>query len=345
MNFIEDKELNLTEEGNDLLNGQSYSKILKQIIQEAPEKTFTIGLFGEWGSGKSSIIKTVKDSLENDNAEKIKFVVYDAWKYVNDSFHRMFLLTLQKELNFERSDLMKKFYSNNSEDSEVKIKFNISSFNWVLFLFAILILISLFFINYGNEKIGFSIAILSLFSTLFFKCLNELKIVNQKPYLFAPEQFEECFKQMISKSLKKNTVFEKLQNWVKGENYITDIDKLIIVLDNIDRCSCEVAYNLLTNIKSFMNEYHNLIFVIPVDDRALKKHIINSKNSNKDAEEFFRKFFNVELRIKSLENVELFDYTSHLNEKYNLKLNADTIDIIASEYATNPRRIDRKSVV
>ena len=209
---------------------------------------------------------------------------------------------------------MKKFYSNNSEDSEVKIKFNISSFNWVLFLFAILILISLFFINYGNEKIGFSIAILSLFSTLFFKCLNELKIVNQKPYLFAPEQFEECFKQMISKSLKKNTVFEKLQNWVKGENYITDIDKLIIVLDNIDRCSCEVAYNLLTNIKSFMNEYHNLIFVIPVDDRALKKHIINSKNSNKDAEEFFRKFFNVELRIKSLENVELFDYTSHLNE-------------------------------
>lgn len=339
MNFIEDKELNLTEEGNDLLNGQSYSKILKQIIQEAPEKTFTIGLFGEWGSGKSSIIKTVKDSLENDNAEKIKFVVYDAWKYVNDSFHRMFLLTLQKELNFERSDLMKKFYSNNSEDSEVKIKFNISSFNWVLFLFAILILISLFFISYGNEKIGFSIAILSLFSTLFFKCFNELKVVNQKPYLFAPEQFEECFKQMISKSLKKNTVFEKLQNWVKGENYITDIDKLIIVLDNIDRCSCEVAYNLLTNIKSFMNEYHNLIFIIPVDDRALKKHIINSKNSDKDAEEFFRKFFNVELRIKSLENVELFDYTSHLNEKYNLKLNADTIDIIASEYATNPRRI------
>jgi len=65
MNFIEDKELNLKEEGNDLLNGKSYSDTLKQIIKNAPSKgTFCVGLFGEWGSGKSSIIKTVKDDFE-----------------------------------------------------------------------------------------------------------------------------------------------------------------------------------------------------------------------------------------------------------------------------------------
>ena len=54
MNFIEDKELNLKKEGNDLLNGKSYSETLKQIIQNTPKKgTFCIGLFGEWGNGKS----------------------------------------------------------------------------------------------------------------------------------------------------------------------------------------------------------------------------------------------------------------------------------------------------
>ena len=40
MNFIEDKELNLKKEGNDLLNGKSYSETLKQIIQNTYQYLF-----------------------------------------------------------------------------------------------------------------------------------------------------------------------------------------------------------------------------------------------------------------------------------------------------------------
>ena len=343
MNFIEDKELNLKEKNNDLLNGKSYAETLKQIIQKAPEKgTFCIGVFGEWGSGKSSIIKTVKDDLTRDPKHngKIKFVIYDAWKYVNDSFRRMFLLNLQEKLGLGRTDLMEKFYCNKTIDQKIELKFSEKHFNIVLViallgivLFSILMALKMFTMA---ANVGFTISLVSLLTVLIFKCFNELKTSSNIPYLFAPEQFEDCFMDIISKTLKKNSIIKVIKEWVTGKN---QNDKLIIVIDNIDRCNCETAYELLTNIKNFMGDYDGLIFIIPIDDRALKKHLINDKNSDKDAEEFLRKFFNVELRIKPLENVELYDFANKLNIKHKLNLKPDTINIVANEYATNPRRI------
>ena len=123
-NFILDEEINLLGD-NDLLNTRVYADNLEKAIVNAPKgKSFTIGLFGEWGSGKSSIIKTVHERLENPKNNKIKFVLYDAWKYSNDSFRRMFLLELQNALNFERDTLMAPFYSNKSEEAQVKLKAN-----------------------------------------------------------------------------------------------------------------------------------------------------------------------------------------------------------------------------
>jgi hypothetical protein len=53
----------------------------------------------------------------------MKFVTYDAWQYVNDSFRRMFLLKLREELKYEETDLMKKFYENESTDIGETYKF------------------------------------------------------------------------------------------------------------------------------------------------------------------------------------------------------------------------------
>ena len=349
MKFIEDKELNLNEKENDLLNGKSYVETLKNIIKNAPRTgTFTIGLFGEWGSGKSSIIKTVKDEISKNHKEfgSMKFVIYDAWKYVQDSFRRMFLLNLQKELKQEKTDLMEKFYCNKTVEQTIKLKFSSQKFYWIfvmLFVASVVAIIALPSVSNDNNKIwtlsafiGFIISLLGLLVNVVFRCFNELKTSTNAPLMFAPEQFEDCFKDILSNALKKNT-FTAIRNWVKGN---TDKnDKIIIVIDNIDRCSSDRAYELLTDIKNFMGNYDNLVFIIPIDDTALKKHLIKNNNSNRDAEEFLRKFFNVELRIKPLENVELYDFADNLNKKYKLNFRPDTISIIANDYATNPRRI------
>lgn len=75
--FIQDTErvLNST---NDLLKTGVYAENLVKVIENTPkDKAFTIGVFGGWGTGKSSIIKTAQESIENKHKD-IKFITYDA---------------------------------------------------------------------------------------------------------------------------------------------------------------------------------------------------------------------------------------------------------------------------
>ena len=76
--FVIDQEIDLFEkqgeenvQGADLLNTSTYVNTLTNCVMSAPHnRPFTIGLFGEWGSGKSSIIKTFsKDVVKKYAAE------------------------------------------------------------------------------------------------------------------------------------------------------------------------------------------------------------------------------------------------------------------------------------
>ena len=106
-----------------------------------------------------------------------------------------------------------------------------------------------------------------------------------------------------------------------------------------------MAYQLLTDIKTFLsNEEYNLVFVVPVDDEALKKHLfrkLDQKNYDidKEKEEFLRKFFNVTLRIKPHQETELHHFAHEINRENNLGYSNETLSVVAKEFADNPRRI------
>lgn len=345
MKFIKDEEIELTD-NNDLLNGRSYAQALQNAISaSAPNKeAFVIGLFGEWGSGKSSIIKTAQVMLQRDKKTKIKFITYDAWKYAQDSFRRMFLFQIQKDLGFRRQPLMEKFYSNNSEDIEVKTDLNKKRLLWgipVIF-FGVAVVLS-FYDSSTTKTLQYASFIISALSFFFGCCLSffdNLKITKNTPLLFAPEQFEECFDEMIDYALTKKSLFKRALNWIIRDSRKSNFDKIVVVIDNIDRCDSKTAYELLTTIKSFLLKNQELVFVIPTDDQMLCDHLARCFNyPHKHSEDFFRKIFNVEIRIKPLNNIELFDFTNKLNQKYKLSFSPDAINIIANEFATNPRRI------
>lgn len=344
--FVIDEEISFLKE-NDILKTQVYADTLVKIIKNTPQdKVFTIGLFGSWGSGKSSIIKTVKDTIEKED-DKVKFITYDAWKYVNDSFRRMFLLKIQQELKQGQTDVMQRFYQSESVETDPKVSI---SPNGLLTLVVILMAITFLLLQtnwHVDLKIGLSslIGLIGLFITIKNGIFQQLKIQISKPIIFAPEQFEQCFREMISKSLKNrgivDDVYTKLVDYTKtGECSITNLKKLVIVIDNIDRCHNEMAYQLLTDIKTFLSdEKLNVVFVIPVDDEALKRNLFSKNDCNNEKEEFLRKFFNVTLRIKPHQTTELNSYARELNNRNGLGFNADTLALCSKEFATNPRRI------
>jgi hypothetical protein len=342
--FIIDKEINLND--SDFLKTKIYADNLTKIIKNAESnRVFTIGLFGNWGTGKSSIIKTSQQDFAEKNT---RFVTYDAWQYVNDSFRRMFLLKLREELKFEETDLMKKFYENESTDIGETYKFNWKNIPIsivVLTVFFVGCLISILLIGDNSWKAGLTISAIISFASLVYTIIQgfilKLKVSVVKPHFFAPEQFEECFKEIVSNSLSKPN---KVLKWIKHNNSIQHLEKLVIVIDNIDRCSNEVAYNLLTDIKTFFaSEPFSVVFVIPVDDEALKKHIINNNKTDfdcdKEKEEFLRKFFNVTLRIKPYGETDMYSFAKLICEKSGLAFKSETINVASKEYAKNPRRI------
>ena len=286
MKYITDKSIDLNE--TDFLDSITYSEILKQIIKDSPsDKSFTIGLFGEWGSGKSSIIETTRNGFEK---EDIKFITYDSWKYSNDSFRRTFLTQISNELCFfeETEEINAELYTDSSK-SDIKI-----------------------------EDIPTAV-VDGICSKLFYneKIFDKREIIQQLHY-FSPEQFESKFKKIIETYQVRNNAC-----------------KIVIIIDNIDRCSAEDAYELLSDIKGFL-DIKNIIFLIPVDDSALSKQI-NKYGDNPS--EFLRKIFDAVLYVKPLKTTELFDFTKSLNEKNELDFEVDTIYILSEAYATNPRRI------
>ena len=224
-------------------------------------------------------------------------------------------------------------------------KYQLSSTRVAFILVAlILILLILTFVPFKIDyklTIYSTLTLLGLLITIISGAFHQLKISVTKPYLFTPEQFEECFKEIVSNSFSK---INNVLKWVKGDKSIQNLEKLVIVIDNIDRCSNDVAYNLLTDIKTFLSsEPNSIVFVIPVDDEALKNHIIKSSKTetdcNQEKEEFLRKFFNVTIRIKPYSETDMYSFAKQICEASKLNFKPETINTASKEYAKNPRRI------
>ena len=86
----------------DRFGHREISNSLLKIIKKSP-RPFNIGVYGQWGVGKSTICKLVQNELEQDDDYKV--IYFDTWKYERDSFRRQFLITLDEELEQTLNEL------------------------------------------------------------------------------------------------------------------------------------------------------------------------------------------------------------------------------------------------
>src|ERR1700690_685481 len=68
--------------------------IVDSILNTKPP--FTIGIFGGWGTGKSSLLEIIKSKLADN---KVVTVTIDAWRYSSaENLRRAFLVHVAKQL-------------------------------------------------------------------------------------------------------------------------------------------------------------------------------------------------------------------------------------------------------
>ena len=344
---------------DDVFNHKSVANVIFKVIQDniAP---LTLGLFGGWGIGKSSIINILKNkcSIEKD---KYPFVYFNAWAFSDDSFRRQFLLGLAKDLIEDESKkaeeidrLQKLNYAKSLEEEDgitVKgiwdwlrsrnddatpdikkiftsassnVKFNDVGIISIIFSFFFLLVALAIFIwgIYDNDKekqhLGFLAFILSAASFFAPKVENILVLKRREVFdakLIFPEQFEKEYEELLKK-------------------YSNEKQKVIIVIDDLDRCDAESIKNVLVSLKNYLSN-QRCIFIVPIDDSSVVRMFQNN-NTNFGYEQL-RKYFNVSIRIPSIHTEDLLDFANKVAKEYSIP--PDVIFIAASGYCTDARKM------
>jgi len=278
------------------------------------------------GSGKSSIVRTLKELLEgkNINEKKIRFIHYNAWKYSNDSFRKTFLLN-----SIEEKKLKKKYekilYENvTTTDYTIDKKFNCKLFSVVIAVVLIFAIMYFFFepdeefVNTVTKAIltlvGF-FAIQEVAKLVIKKMFVEKKITREK--MFSPHDFSMYF----SKISSKNQTFS------------------IYVVDDLDRCNPTQTIEILETINGYLkSDNDNHIFLIPIDKERLYKILkVEKKYSLIDCNEYFSKLFDVSIDIKLPGKTNMYDMLKKISLDNNYGISNLSLSILSDCLITTPR--------
>ena len=84
---------------NPILDFNLYTNAIVNIVKNSYPK-FTVGLFGDWGTGKTTLMNSVHDLLANDNDTVL--VRFETWRYERED--QFALIPLLKTIAFALPD-------------------------------------------------------------------------------------------------------------------------------------------------------------------------------------------------------------------------------------------------
>jgi hypothetical protein len=341
-----------------------YDIITKHNVSE---NSFTIGLFGEWGSGKSFIINKLYNKIKEETSD-VTFINIDVWKYSGQPLLRSILFELNKQFksfyknNKEKYEPFKNGYKNkkdkslqdilyydevfesesrlSAEEFKIALKSLLNKYKIPLILLGLLLIGFIIFQFVPNEIVQDNAYLkilkpllngIAVFST-FIGAIGIFIGILQKPLKDIGNLifFRNTVKNFTEKANFSTEQFEGI-----FKDFLSKIEneKYIIVFDNIDRCEPNIAYETLSTIKTFM-DVKNCFYIIPADDDAIKSYLSNSKEVNsferKFTEEFIDKIFQTYIRIPTLKEVERDRYIKEQLMKidFQRELSDDDIETI-----------------
>jgi len=298
---------------------------------------FVYGVAGDWGSGKTSIMRMLCNRLENSLPQKgregLAFVPiwFDAWLYENEAN------VVYPLLHAIRSDLTKRLGPDSMRELE-------NSFLEVA-KGTILALTDLGLRTVTQHFIGEKL---------------ELKDVKGALDLASQDQrltkIEEALEKWTDQVGELHSAFELLLTRYaeklceKAPWFASSDVRFVIFVDDLDRCLPETVVRILESIKNFLTA-SNCIFVLGINPRVVYQGIRSKyPNVEVDGREYLEKIINYsfyvpEPTIKLAKEFadKLFDNLLLDKERSEDMKNAfkDFADALKQSRFTNPRKIKR----
>ncbi|MGJ0288534.1 KAP family P-loop NTPase fold protein [Aliarcobacter cryaerophilus] len=306
----------------DFLNYEVHCDLIKEYVTNPNLLPLTIGVFGDWGSGKSSIMKILEQKLEDD--EKVLTIYFNSWLFESYQDAKISLLE-NILLELSKNETL-------GETAKKKILSLISRVDYMK-------LAKDGIKKYGKNVVdiiatgGVGSVIEAGFSMLKKEKIDELETADlSKLNEYIKDEQKNTSKNTI-KTFRKD--FEELIN-------LTDYESVVIFIDDLDRCMPERVIETLEAIKLFLS-VPNTAFLIGADERIikhsismhLKLHTLNSdsdylQDSKQIVTDYIEKLIQIPYRLPKLSLSEIETYNNLLFCK--TQLEEDDFKIVYYDY-------------
>lgn len=323
--FIPDKPTEI-----DAFPNKGHSKTAKALadaVKDIKDRDGAIGLEGSWGSGKSSVIEQMEDQLENISKDtKFHVFTFDLWAHHVDEFKKAFLEVFLQHIEnnvelIDKIDVEDKRNEFGCKTRTETIQPN-HIFSWSAIIF---ILFSPFFAacliwssplafsnkNFDNTPWGYFIAPILAVSYIVFviTTIAVQKISKEENDKLKNNSKLDRLQRKASKALsmfKRESLIAKETTKINEKDPTTlefykvfretleeiqkDDNRIIFVLDNIDRLPKEDVVNIWAEIRALFSnttfkpeeDDSNITVIIPYDKAFIKNCFNNKENTSAD---------------------------------------------------------------
>ena len=312
----------------DLLNNMAIAKTIVSIIKDSKESV-SIGVHGDWGAGKSSILAMVEDEIidvvkktkKDKKPFKAASIRFNGWQHQGFEDSK---IALMSAIVSQLAKLAKEHPIKENTKLVEEIAKNLwKNINWLS-------------VAKRASSIGFSLATGTAPLTILTNAFTTLKgHVDSKEHVEAVVGTIGEYIQKAAVSEDTSTLNEFIEFRKNFSELLkaAEIDKLIVIIDDLDRCLPNVAIETLEAVRIFMF-MEETAFIIGADEvmirYAVKKYFPDMERE-KDvnigdnfADKYLEKLIQVPFRIPALGPVESQLYTILLLT--GSKLNAEEDD-------------------
>lgn len=298
------------ETSEDLLGYRFHARLLKEIVLDKSMLPTSIGIFGNWGYGKSSLMllmeqeinEEIKRLVEQKKNPRILQVRFNGWQY--ESYETTKYSLMQVLL-----DSVEKYLSEQRDAFE---KFDILLGRVNLLKVGVLLLK-----KYTWDSIPDKIKENFPSAEDLKQCIDVDDVENFK------KEFENAHTSLFVSKFRR--LFESIVTEA-------EFDSIIVYIDDLDRCSSEKMIECIEAIKLFLN-VTNTAFVLGADERmverAIKDHYPEIEKDKRlicsPFSDYLEKLIQIPYRLPRLSFNEQYTYIMLLLLKSNYPNHFDSV--------------------
>jgi len=239
----------------DLLAYEPFAELITNIVANKRLNPLTIGLFGRWGAGKSTLLKLVQKNIEKRDITKKKLVCIslNSWMFEGyDDAKSAIMESLLRAL----MDKQPAFEGLKKEILNLIKRINFMKLGSTV-------------VKHGAPLIMSTInpAMSALSMAQYFSKSKRKEILEDLKQVWEDEEPED----------NKNTTVENIRLFTTEFTELiekSEIDNLVVMIDDLDRCTPERVIETLEAIKLFLS-VSKTTFIIAVDNQVIRYSIEN----------------------------------------------------------------------